>query len=47
MGEVEAEGVGDGAPRKAWSPPTFEVVPMHDTEATFSGSGADGVLDYS
>lgn len=35
------------APRKAWTAPTIEVVPMDDTEATFMGHGADGTLDYS
>lgn len=53
MGEREGEGerrdpvVGAGAVRKAWRQPTIEVIPMHETEASFSGHGADGTLDYS
>jgi hypothetical protein len=35
------------APRKAWTAPTIEVVPMDDTEGTFMGHGADGSEQYS
>ena len=53
MGEIEGEGerrdpgLGDGAVRKAWRQPTIEVIPLHETELTTSGHGADGVVDYS
>jgi hypothetical protein len=38
---------GSAAPRKTWMPPTLEVVPMDDTEATLRGNGADSLADYS
>jgi len=47
MGEVEREDAGDRVSRKEWRPPTLEVLPMHETEVTFRGTGADGALDYS
>lgn len=49
MGETDGNGERrvDGPVRKEWRLPTIEVIPMRETEASFSGTGADGVLDYS